>query len=274
MILACAIDRNYAELAGVMLYSIRVNGHIDDIDLYVLGDGLKSIDKERLEASAGRPVTFIDLTDEMLAQFSGFKTNSNWSRAIYTRLVLPKLLDASVKRLVYLDADTIVNRTIRPLFDMDLEGNIAAAFGRPNGRMSLPIGMPADAFYFNSGVMVLDLDKWNAENLTDKALDLIRQRDLPFPDQDALNLVIDGRVLPLTQHWNMQLLPGVEEAAIVHFIHAKPNSTECRHPQQARFLEYRSHTPWANARLKTKLDKRLRRLRHSVLRRWQALTGR
>jgi lipopolysaccharide biosynthesis glycosyltransferase len=274
MILACAIDRNYAELAGVMLYSIRVNGDIGDIDLYVLGDGLRPVDKERLQASAGRPVTFIDLTDAMLAEFSGFKTNSNWSRAIYARMILPKLLDASVTRLVYLDADTIVNRSIRPLFEMDLQGNIAAAFGRVNERMSLPIGRPADAFYFNSGVILLDLEKWNAEGLTDKALDLIRKKDLPFPDQDALNIVIDSRVLPLSQQWNMQVFEGAEDAAIVHFIHAKPNSTECRHPEQARFLEYRSHTPWAKARLKTKLDKRLRRLRHSFTRRFQALTGR
>lgn len=273
MTLACAIDRNYAELAGVMLYSVRINGDIPDVDLCVLGDALRPIDKRRLEICAGRKIKFIDLTDEMIARFEGFRTNANWSRAIYGRLILPDLLDADVSRLVYLDADTIAKKSIRPLFEMDLDGAIAAAVGGPLPRMNASIGRPADRFYFNSGVLVLELDQYRAGRLGDRALEIIGNNDLRFPDQDALNLVIDGRVVPLDRSWNMELAEGRDTAAIIHFTHAKPNTVECEHPEKELFLEYRSHTPWAEKRLKNRLDKRWRKFKHSLHRRWKVVAG-
>lgn len=273
MTLACAIDRNYTELAGVMLHSVRINGDIPHVPLCVLGDGLKPIDKKRLEICAGRKIKFIDLTDEMIARFAGFRTNANWSRAIYGRLILPDLLDADVTRLVYLDADTMAKKSIRPLFEMDLGGAIAAAVGGPLPRMNASIGRPADRFYFNSGVLVLELEKYRTEKLGDRALEIVRNNNLRFPDQDALNLVIDGRVMPLDRSWNEELAAGSDTAAIIHFTHAKPNTTRCKHPEKELFLEYRRDTPWANKRLKTKLDKRWRKFKHSLHRRWKAVAG-
>lgn len=273
MTLACAIDRNYTELAGVMLHSVRINGDVPDMDICVLGDGLKLIDKKRLEICAGRRINFIDLTNEMIARFAGFRTNANWSRAIYGRLILPDLLSPSTTRLVYLDADTIAKKSIRPLFEMDLGDAIAAAAGGPLARMNASIGRPADSFYFNSGVLVLELEKYRAEKLGGRALEIIGNNNLRFPDQNALNLVIDGRVVPIDRSWNWELPEGSDTASIIHFTHAKPNTIACKHPEKARFLEYRRETPWANKRLKNKLDKRWRKFKHSLHRRWKTVAG-
>lgn len=54
MIVACSIDRRFAELAGVMLYSFEKNGGIPDAQVFILGDGLRASDKEMLQACAKR----------------------------------------------------------------------------------------------------------------------------------------------------------------------------------------------------------------------------
>ncbi|TCM71912.1 glycosyltransferase family 8 protein [Rhizobium sp. BK068] len=265
MIVACAIDRRFAELAGVMIYSLELNGSIPEADIWIIGDGLRRSDKEKIQACAKRKITFHDLDPSTLQHLAGFKTTSNWSRVAYARLFLPALMPPT-GNLLYLDADTMIKGSLRPLLEMDLSGKVIAAMGGPS-KHNLPIGRAQDAFYFNSGVVLLNLKEWQSQELTLRALELLKGRMFAFPDQDVLNLVADGQTVALDPKWNSQLAKATsDEVRIVHFTHAKPNTTYCVHPDKALFLEYRSRTPWANARLKTMWDKRLNRLLHSLRR--------
>jgi lipopolysaccharide biosynthesis glycosyltransferase len=264
VIVACAIDRRFAELAGVMIYSLELTGDIPEADLWIIGDGLRQSDKDKIQACAKRKITFHDLGAGTIQQLKGLKTTSNWSRVAYARLFLPALMPADRGNLLYLDADTMIKGSLRPLQEMDLSGKVIAALGGPS-KHNLPIGRAQDAFYFNSGVVLLNLKEWQRQELTIKALELLKSQPFGFPDQDVLNLVAEGQTVALEPKWNFQHgKASSEEVRIVHFTHAKPNTTYCVHPDKALFLEYRSKTPWANVRLKTMWDKRLNRLCHSV----------
>lgn len=267
MILACAIDRRYTELAGVMLYSCNINGNIPDVEFYVLADGLREIDKQNIRACAGRPVVFIDMTDEMISTISGFRTTSNWSRATYARLILPNILEARHERVVYLDADIIVKKDLSYLFKVDLGDSYLAAVSAPNAFMNRGLQRPEDMHYFSAGVLVVDIQRWKDNNFTQKSLDLLSSNKFPFLDQDALNVMIGDRFLRLEEKWNAQLLPDYSDVAVVHFIRDKPNTIACDHPEKSVFLSYRAHTPWANKPLLPKREKRWRRLKHSIMRR-------
>lgn len=277
MFLACAIDRNYVELAGVMLRSCHMNGNIPDVEFLVLGDGLNARDKRNIEVAAARAVTFIDMTDEMIGKVRRLRTTSYWSRATYGRLILPELLDAGHKRLVYLDADTIVKQDISQLFEMPMTDALMAAvpikqqdfLAKRNDVLRREPNTP----YFNAGVLVVDIEKWNAEGLTQKAFELLATHQFDFLDQDVLNILSTDRLIALDWRWNAQKETDYSSAIIVHFIHDKPNTSTCQHPEKTKFLEYRKETPWADRPLLTKNDKFIRTLKHSAKKRWMKLSS-
>ena len=267
MIVACAIDRRFVELAGVMIYSLELNGGVPDAAIWVVGDGLKQSDKEKIQACAKRPLIFFDLDKGTMRRIQGLPTNSNWSRVAYSRLFLPTLVPQDRGKLLYLDADTIIKGSLRPLQDMDMGSAVIAAVGGPS-RLNIALGRDQSVPYYNSGVVLINRPEWQRQMLTERAFELLGQRTFTFPDQDVLNLLAEGQFIGLDSRWNQQRRDMVpEETRIVHFTHAKPNTTYCVHPDKAAFLEYRSQTPWKNARLRTKLDKRLNRLVHSIKRR-------
>jgi len=255
-----------------MIYSLELNGDVPDAEIWVIGDGLKQSDKNKIQACAKRKLTFFDLDERTLEHFKGLPTNSNWSRVVYARLLFPNLLPTDKGNLLYLDADTMIKGSLRPLQDMGMGSAVVAAMGGPS-KLNANIGRSEENFYFNSGVVLINLPEWQRQGLSEKAALLLKTRPFTFPDQDVLNLLADGQTIGLEPRWNAQRGSQLlEDAHIVHFTHAKPNTNYCDHPEQSLFLEYRVQTPWKNIRLRTKMDRRLNRLAHSLRRRLRGIS--
>jgi lipopolysaccharide biosynthesis glycosyltransferase len=112
--------------------------------------------------------------------------------------------------------------------------------------------------------MLIDLARWRRDDLTARVLDFARTHagQLAFPDQDALNCVLDGGFLPLEPRWNLtrpMAERGCADPRIAHFTGTKPWSVACRHPARDLFLRHRAATPWRNARLMTRFETRMAR---------------
>jgi lipopolysaccharide biosynthesis glycosyltransferase len=123
------------------------------------------------------------------------------------RLLMPELLAGRYDRLLYIDVDTEIDGDLAPVFDLDLQGNIlAAATARVSEPHRRALGMTAPDRYFNSGVMLIDVARWNAEQVGERALQFIERNAAicKLPDEDALNAVIDGRMLVLSVIWNFR----------------------------------------------------------------------
>ncbi|MEB0233451.1 glycosyltransferase, partial [Undibacterium sp. 10I3] len=58
--------------------------------------------------------------------------------------------------------------------------------------------------YFNSGVMLINVQRWLAAEITQATIASILKdgKSFRFPDQDALNVVLDGRVKFIERKWN------------------------------------------------------------------------
>lgn len=134
--------------------------------------------------------------------------------AVYARLALGRLLDNSIRRVVYLDADTLVLSDVSELWTSPLDG---AAFGAVR-EMHGPVmshsgglqnwesaGVPQDAPYCNSGVLALDLDVWRDEELESRCFAFLERfgEAVRFPDQDALNATLWNRWLEFDQAYNV-----------------------------------------------------------------------
>lgn len=119
----------------------------------------------------------------------------NWPIAMWYRLMLPKLLP-NVSRIIYADMDIVFCNDLIDVYELDLGDNVIAAVRtRTNG-------------YFNSGFLLMDLDKIRAEKIYPKWVKDSMEHDYKNPDQDVLNNTLAGRVLYLPLKYNFQLSHG------------------------------------------------------------------
>lgn len=141
--------------------------------------------------------------------FADAPLTRQYPQEMYYRLLAAQLLPEEMHRVIYLDPDILVINPLRPLWELDLAGNLFAAAAH-TGKTELAnsvnqVRLGTDHDYFNSGVLLMDLDagrRWiNPETL----FDFTRQhaRELLFPDQDLLNMLYGSLVLPLDDAvWN------------------------------------------------------------------------
>jgi lipopolysaccharide biosynthesis glycosyltransferase len=92
------------------------------------------------------------------------------------------------------------------------------------------MNLPVDGRYFNSGVMLLNLDELRKENFTEKSLEFFEnwRGQYRFWDQSAFNFLLHGRIDELPEHWNR---------AAWRFDEQDDNSLDC-------VLHYTNSAPW------------------------------
>lgn len=191
--IALAIDSAYAMPAAVTIRSAVVNTP-GRITFYVFNLGLTEDDKVKIESSipSRGDVTLLFVEP----QSSGDDTGHLVKRAKIDMIdVLP------VQRILYLDADIIVRKSLKPLWDVDLHGNPIGAVTD----IGFPMGHDATHKipYFNAGVLLMDLAKIRRDlsKLKEIAEKTLETR---FPDQDILNAHFENCWMPLALTWNAQ----------------------------------------------------------------------
>ncbi len=175
----------------------------------------------------------VNAEHRFMTRWGTFTPDQGLSNAAYYRLYAAKhLLRSSVGgRALYLDSDTIVTSFIDRLLDWDLEGlPMGAHRDRPNALIEAAaerLGVDPET-YFNSGVMLFDLDHPDLGGRLDHAIDFAVSRPhlLTFLDQCALNGAFYGGVSFLPEDFNYFVRPAgplprfVVEPLIWHFLEA------------------------------------------------------
>lgn len=146
------------------------------------------------------------------------------------RVMLPELLP-DISKIIYLDADLLVNRDIKELWDTDIQDYCLAAvpdYSTVNGlETPYPVAnqeVPA-SHYFNSGVLYMNLDRIRAKgNMHENILNYLEENpSARLLDQDALNAVYGGETFLVDESWNtfthlIQYTPGKPlENKLYHF---------------------------------------------------------
>lgn len=203
------LNEHYLPQLEVMLTSLHASNPGENVSVWLIHRSLTSEQLARLERRCGllgfslHPVT----ADARL--FADAPLTRQYPQEMYYRLLAAQLLPEEMHRVIYLDPDILVINPLRPLWELDLAGNLFAAAAH-TGKTELAnsvnqVRLGTDHDYFNSGVLLMDLDagrRWiNPETL----FDFTRQhaRELLFPDQDLLNMLYGSLVLPLDDAvWN------------------------------------------------------------------------
>ncbi len=203
---ALCIDRAFFPHAVTTVASLLDSGQSLGLDVHIFHAGADPSCAAAIRALFARRLSdTCRLVPVDLGGFSGFPVSAAISTGAYARLLLPHLLPLH-DRVLYLDADLLVLADLADLWRLDLGGRAAAAVPDPfcDNRSSLGFA-PAEP-YFNSGVMLMDLAAWRSEDIAAATMRLIQREapNLTHYDQDALNLVLRGRVRFADPRWNFQ----------------------------------------------------------------------
>lgn len=202
-------NEEYAPYAGVSITSVITNNKDNTIRFHILGEDLSEDSVCRLKSLENSKITllFYD-TQKVIEEMKqmNLPTYRN-SYAANLRMFLPDLLNQQIKRVLYLDADTIVTKDVRDLFDIDINAYCAAmVLDSLAAKHGMLIGMDESDWYFNSGVMLFNLEKWREEKYTEKIVNHIKniRTSYPSPDQDLINIVCKSQIMLLPMEYNFQ----------------------------------------------------------------------
>jgi lipopolysaccharide biosynthesis glycosyltransferase len=228
-IIGCATDAKFVDMTCAMLSSVDDMGQVADATVLVAAFGLTAWDRRALRASAGalgRRMIFVPVFRQS-PKIVALPTAFDFPLPLLGRLILPREVATPGARMLLLDSDMIVNTSLRPLVDLDMGEFALAAVEDPWVKRNRDV-----IDYFNAGLMLLDLDQFNAADLGAAAMRWLAERsDRPdFLDQDALNAVLQGRWHKLPREWNFFhggddyhfTLDHYSGASIIHFAGRKP----------------------------------------------------
>lgn len=209
----CATDRNFVPYCGIMLTSLFENNKDEHISVYLLvDDTVSDKDKDKYLSLAKQYQQNINIIHVDTATFEKYPVyNQQWTNSIYYRLLAAELLPSSIDKIIYLDADIIVTRSIREMWEVDVENYAVGAvidIWAPNKQLYERLNLQDDGQYFNSGSMVLNLKYWREHELSKQYMQYIKDNfeKLWFNDQDTLNGVLFNKKLMLPVTYNFQVL--------------------------------------------------------------------
>ncbi len=255
-----SMNEKYVPYFSVLLASIQKNTESGgDYEIVVLHDNLRDECQNRLYGMIVRNdirARFFNVHDSMQGyQFfvNGTGNRSYLSIEAYFRLLAPHLLP-EYRTALYLDCDIVVRPGWDKIFQTELEGYLLAGIQDIWGNWECydkrsklyqyrqnVLGLENPVDYFNSGVMLLNLELMRDTFREGEMIEIAASREWQKHDQDVLNYVCKGKVLFLDYSWNMIECPGRRARNAVPEQEYQIYEKSMENP---KIIHYASRKPW------------------------------
>lgn len=255
------IDDNFARCTATSIFSFYKNNPNKNFIFHILENNLSNTYKEKFHLLAKKYSLNIIIYTINIDILKNLPSNITFTTAMYFRYMFPYILKNNEK-IIYIDGDTLCLNNAEELFNIDLENNIIAAVPdlkwankTRNEALSLK-----NHIYFNSGMLLINAKKWNEFNTFDKLINHLstEQEKFLFPDQDALNLVLTGKVKYIDTKFNWAKvenisIDNINNIIILHYaaspkpwflawsVNPKANDTN-----RYIYKSYEQETPYSN----------------------------
>ncbi|MBQ7345860.1 MAG: glycosyltransferase family 8 protein [Oscillospiraceae bacterium] len=270
-------SNEYSKHAGISMTSLFENNKdVDVLDVFIIDYGICDDNKHKLDAIAkkyGRKIFYRSFDQEdMVYTDNCYKIQIN----SYARLFLAAILPESVKKVIWLDCDTVVTDSLTDLWNTDLQGKaIAAVQDCGSGYFWKETGTVDHYRYICAGVFLADLEKWRRINVTMQFQEYMRQMNghLEHVDQTVLNgvlhqdcVIVHPRYDVLTPTFVMpydnliayfklekgyyskqEIRDSIRKPAIIHFTSSnigRPWEKGNKHPRAKEYQKYWKASAW------------------------------
>lgn len=208
-------DANYLAYMAVSIQSIIDNSDSNyNYDILVFDDGITDYQKEQLSRmlKSNFSLRYIDVK-ALLQNFDStlFISRGIWSVATFYRLFIPEVL-VGYDKVLYLDCDILVMDSLVDLFKTDLNGYMSGCVydcvrympSRNRIKDIEVLGVSDYKKYFNSGVILFNTKEIDKDKFQKEFMHILKTKNLPFLDQDILNVIMRDKYLPLDFGYNYQ----------------------------------------------------------------------
>jgi len=267
-------DENYQFGAGVSAVSLLINNPSTSFRFHFFLDAINPNFVDKLKWIAEQFSTKIivyKLNHDFLEKLPACDV---WSSAMYFRLIALDYLAFHYDYALYLDADVVCHS------ELNLDANILSQVicgvvldsemvrSKSGSRLGVP---ELSTRYFNSGVMFINLKKWQEYEVTKRCLALLSAPDAKqrykYPDQDVLNLILVDNQVQLNQRFNtiytlknelydrshkkyQQVI--TDNTTLIHYTGiTKPWHTWANYPSAKPFYIALEQSPWCKNDLKS-----------------------
>ena len=173
------LDENYLLPCKVLLYSFFANNQNEtNVTIYLLHRAIPTEKLEELKnycSDFGADLKPISVDASL---FEHAPTNKRYPKEMYYRLLSPLILPKELDQILYLDPDILIINQV--CLDTQHE-------------------------YFNSGVMLIDLNAARKLVTSEDVFDCVRkhEKELILPDQDVFNILYGKQTMPVDDViWN------------------------------------------------------------------------
>lgn len=231
-------SKEYFDAAYVVMGSVMHNNPEYEVSFYVsVCDDVDDVESMRqFVESKGNKFNFIKLEPDF---FNKFKTQHKWTKAVFIKLLMHTYLPQDIERILYLDMDTICCGSLEGIYECDFEDNYIASCANStnpktieqyNNMSDKDKVIAADGGYFNSGVILFNLNKIrrdiNVEMIEEAYENCLKYCSRYLADQSILNWMYCEKTKylnPLDYNYRIALSKNAEgesnyKKAIIHFV--------------------------------------------------------
>jgi len=256
-------DANYWMALYVSLYSLLKNNLDSKFKVFIISDSKDETFFNNLAFLKDfNNLIEVQHIQPDLSHLKNVPVSQYITIASYYRILLSHLLPENIKSILYLDCDTIIESSISEIFGKNIDNYaLSAATDCEYIKNNIRLNLPKDAKYFNSGVLLINLEKWRSTNVEDRLFAYIKKdlENIIYHDQDILNAVLYNEWAEFNLKFNFQEFnskkisfakkyPNVRPS-IIHFLgKPKPWFYMSVYPHKKRFWAYLKETPYRDYR--------------------------
>ncbi|EMF24521.1 MULTISPECIES: glycosyltransferase family 8 protein [Citrobacter] len=266
--IAYCTDANYLEYVAVSIMSVIMNNPGQNLSFFVFVYDVTDEEIKKLRSTSDK-IQVINIDKEEIEKYNNDFAIKHLNRSTYMRLAVPRLLKDKVEHFIYLDADTLCFDKLNDIGSIDISNVISAvshdSLDIHDTKNAKRLGL-STGNYFNAGFLYINIENWVKYDIENKANTVLFEqgKSLPYFDQDALNIAMDGNVKFIDNRWNFlfnwftdqqkeiffyqkDILPR-----IIHFTGGrKPWYKEHTGLSQQLYLFYHHFTPWRNTEMRS-----------------------
>lgn len=265
----------YSHPALISIKSLLMNNQCaDEINIYYVENHISNENKAllfELVKEYGRNLFFVQMPEFNNSIKGLLRTNA----IVYSYFFLQDILPSDVDRVLLLESDAIVVNNLQEMYLMDIEDYyIAAADDLQSKWYKRKLHMKDEIPYFNSGIILYNLEKWRNDDITKKIVKILNTGRYKFfyEVQDEMNVLLKGKVKIFSPKYNCttgiflfdyknmmryrhpstycsekEFEEAKKNPVIIHFtrnqiIQSRPWVEGCMHPFNNYYLEIKKDT--------------------------------
>lgn len=201
-----ACNDSYVIQTGISIISLLENNKDNDICIYFFGDKISDKNKKIITSIVekyNQKIVFNELPD--LDKMAEYELRVNfWAKAAYLRLFFTMVMPLQINRLLWLDGDTIILKDIKEFYNTNISDYACAGVLDATSLAKRLNGFKRNEKYFNTGVLLINMEYWRNNNVYEKMKEEIKYRhgNSIDVDQSYINCVLKNKIKVLKPRYN------------------------------------------------------------------------